>query len=72
MKTQDGGAPCELLEHLVFDRQGHVLGRVVAIGTRHGELQRIGIERPGPELGPLHFVARERFTVERDRVVLTP
>ncbi len=72
MRTLDGAAPCELLEHPVFDVQGHGLGRVAAVGTRHGELHRIGIEAPGPVPGPLRFVARERFTVERDRVVLTP
>lgn len=72
MRTLDGGAPRELLEHPVFDVRGNAVGRVVAIGTRHGELHRIGIERAGPEPGPLRFVPRERFTVERDRVILTP
>lgn len=72
MRTLAGAAPHALLEHAVFDDHGHAVGRVAAVGTRHGELRRIGIENAGHEPGPLRFVARERFTVERDRVVLTP
>lgn len=66
------GMPCALLEQPVFDAHGHLLGRVAAVGTRHGELHRIGIERSSRERGQLRFVARERLTVEPDRVVVTP
>jgi len=71
MRTLDGSAPHALLERAVFSAQGDLLGRVAAVGTRHGELLRIGIEHPGPEPAPLRFVPCARFTVERDRVVLT-
>lgn len=70
MRSLVGDPPRALLEQQVFDTEGHPLGRVVAIGTRHGTLYRIGIEAPGPVAAPLRFVARERFTVERDRVIL--
>ncbi|MBO0707001.1 MAG: hypothetical protein J2P43_04240 [Candidatus Dormibacteraeota bacterium] len=67
-----GGPPSRLLEQQVFDAEGHPLGRVAAVGTRHGRLHRIGIEGPGPAPSPLCFVPRERLTVERDRIVVAP
>lgn len=70
MRTLVGAPPCALLERPVFDAQGHLVGRVTAIGTRHGELRRVGIEASSLEMAPLRFVAREAFTVERDRIVL--
>lgn len=72
MRTLAAAPPHALLERAVFDGHGQALGRVAAVGMRHGELRRIGIENAGPEPGPLRFVARDRFTVERDRVVLAP
>jgi hypothetical protein len=72
MRTLDGDAPHALLELPVFSADGQPLGRVAAVGTRHGELRRIGIEAPGTQPAPLRFVGRERFTIERDRVVLSP
>lgn len=71
MTGLSSGTPHALLEQPVFDVRGQVVGRIAAVGTRHWELHRIGIERPGPELGPLGFVGCERFMVEGDRVVLT-
>lgn len=71
MRSSVSGPPCTLLEQTVFDVQGHFVGRVAAVGTRHGELHRIGIESPGPQPASLRFVARERFTFDGDRVVLT-
>lgn len=71
MRTLVGALPHTLLEQPVFDAGGHLMGRVVAVGTRRGELRRIGIEARAPEAAPVHFVARERFTVEGDRIVLT-
>jgi hypothetical protein len=72
MQTLEGRAPQALLERPVFNAEGHLMGRVAAVGTRHGELRRIGIETPGPEPTHLHFVACRQFTIERDRVVLAP
>jgi hypothetical protein len=71
MRTLVGSPAYALLDQPVFDAQGCLLGRVGAVGTRHGELRRIGIESPGLETAPLRFVGRERFTVEPDRVILT-
>ena len=59
-------APSALLEQPVFDRRGGLLGRVGAIGTRHGTILHVGIEH-GAEL---QFVAFDRLRVEQDRVVL--
>lgn len=70
MRTLDGRSPQALLERPVFDAQGRPIGRVAAVGTRHGELRRIGIEGMGPEPGPLIFFARGRFTIEPDRIVI--
>lgn len=72
MRTLVVGPPCSLLERPVFDAHGHLLGRIAAIGTRHGEIRRIGIEMSAVEPAPLHFVSCDRFTVERDRIVLAP
>jgi hypothetical protein len=69
MSSLIGGPPCALLERPVYDADRRVVGRVGAVGTRHGELHRIGIE--GTQPGHLKFVASGRFTVERDRIVLT-
>lgn len=71
MTTLPGGPPHTLLEQPVFDAECRLIGRVGAVGTRHGELRRIGVETFGPDPAPLHFVPRERFKVEGDRVVLT-
>lgn len=65
------GAPLHaLLDQPVFDADGRLLGRVGAVGTRHGELRRIGIDGKVP--GPLRFVRSDLFTIERDRIVLRP
>ncbi len=69
MTSLVGAAPCTLLEQPVFDTEGRPLGHVGAVGTRHGELRRIGIENS--DRGRLRFVASGRFTVKGDRVVLT-
>jgi hypothetical protein len=70
MRSQVGDPPCALLEQPVFDTEGQALGRVGAVATRHGELRRIGIE--GSDRGRLRFVASGRFTLEGERLVLTP
>jgi hypothetical protein len=72
MRPLVGGPPYTLLGQLVFDTQGQPLGRVGAVGTRHGELRRIGIESLGPAPAPLRFVPSERLTVEPDGVIVTP
>lgn len=72
MRAAVGGPPSTLLERPVFDAEGHLLGRVAAVGTRHGEVRRIGVELSVFKPAPLHFVACERFTVEGDRIVLAP
>lgn len=71
MTSPIGASAGALLTQPVFDAQGRLLGRVGAVATRHGELRRIGVEDSGPGQTILHFVPRERFTVERDRIVLT-
>lgn len=70
MASLIGAPPHALLDQPVFDGGGRPLGHVGAAGSRHGELRRIGIE--GAEPGLLHFVPSERFTIERDRIVLDP
>lgn len=70
MRSLVGAPPCALLEQPVFDARDNLLGRVAAIGTRHGELLRIGIEASALEPVRLRFVGRDSFTVERDRIVL--
>lgn len=69
MASLIGAPPHALLEQSVYDAQGRLLGRVAAVGSRHGELRRIGIE--GPETGRLHFVRSERLTIEPDRIVIS-
>jgi hypothetical protein len=68
MASLIGAPPHALLEQPVYDADGRLLGRVGAVGSRHGVLQRIGVE--GPEIGGLRFVRTERLTIERDRIVI--
>lgn len=70
MRSLAGSPPHTLLERPVFDAQAHLIGRVGAVGTRHGEVRRIGIESFGPSPSPLRFVAGDRFRIEQDRVVV--
>jgi len=58
-----------LLDRPVFDAGGTPVGRVGAVGSRHGELRRIGIQNG--EQGRLHFVGADDLTIERDRIVLS-
>lgn len=69
MASLIGAPPRVLLEQPVFDAEGRRLGRVGAVGIRHGQLHQIAIEAAAT--GGLCFVGPGRFTVERDRVVLT-
>jgi hypothetical protein len=69
MASLIGAPPHALLEQAVYDAGGRLLGRVGAVGSRRGVLQRIGIE--GPETGVLHFVRSEQLTIERDRIVVS-
>lgn len=70
MSTPVGSLPQARLDEPVFDAEGQLLGYVAAIGTRHGELCRIGIEDSSVAPTSLRFVRRDRFTVEADRIVL--
>ncbi|MGH7912052.1 MAG: hypothetical protein ACREOV_10040 [Candidatus Dormibacteraceae bacterium] len=67
MQPPSQAPPSALLERPVFDAGGALVGRIGAIGTRHGNLLHVGIEQG---TSSLRFVPLDRLTVERDRVVL--
>ena len=71
MTSPIGASAGVLLTQPLFDAQGRLPGRVGAVATRHGELRRVGVGDSGPAPTILHLVPRERFKVERDRIVLT-
>ena len=58
--------PESLLEQPVVDASGETLGRVGAVGHRHGTIRRLGIEHHHQ----LRFVAFDQVRVEPDRVVV--
>lgn len=69
MASLIGASPNALLDRPVFDAEGRLVGRVGAVGTRHGELRGIGIDVTEP--APLRFVRSDRLTIQRDRIVLS-